>query len=59
MARFKAEVVVTYPNEEGDWSVLRLSKFEAEYLRSALDLAMRNGHSTDSVQIENPAAYAE
>jgi hypothetical protein len=52
----KADIVITYPNEEGEWTTLKLTKFEADYLRRALDLAMGNGHAVD--RYENPAAYA-
>lgn len=57
MARFKAELVVTYPNEEGEWTTLKLSRFEADYLRRALDLAM--GSKQSNGRVENPKAYAE
>ena len=59
--KIQADVVVTYPNEEGEWSTLELSKFEADYLRRALALAM--GESTGITfprnGLEDPAAYAK
>jgi hypothetical protein len=61
----KADVVITYPNEEGEWSTLKLTTFEANYVRKALDLAMSNGHGTDYIEqswdrrnAEDPKAYA-
>jgi hypothetical protein len=57
----KADIVITYPNEEGEWSTLKLTKFEADYLRRALDLAMSNTIGIEDPVLwrkDNPAAYA-
>jgi hypothetical protein len=65
MAKVKADVVVTYPDESGEWETLKLSRFSAQYLRQALELAIGPQNGTVHVNgdpfrfTEEPAAYAQ
>jgi len=60
----KADVVITYPTDDGEWAVLKLSRFEAQFLRQALEqtLGPKNGTvhiNGDPIRFEDPKAYAE
>jgi hypothetical protein len=64
MAKIQADIVLTYPNEDGDWETLKLSKFSAEYVHSSLAFALEKlnepwaAPKVRSGNGDDPAAYA-